>query len=99
MLRRTASDKVLSDKTFNIAKNPKHDGCQRGLPLTIYNFFATKSSNSAATRGRSETLVPRDKSANKSEIMSNQQLAEDIRKTIIRKFDERKGYSCFKSNI
>ena len=29
--RRTASDKVLYDKAFNIAKNPKHDGYQRGL--------------------------------------------------------------------
>ena len=24
--RRTASDKILCDKAFNIAKNPKHDG-------------------------------------------------------------------------
>ena len=24
--RRTASDKILRDKAFNIAKNPKHDG-------------------------------------------------------------------------
>ena len=28
--RRRASDKVLRDKTFNIAKNPKYDGYQRG---------------------------------------------------------------------
>ena len=28
---KTPSDKVLSQKAFNIAKNPKHDGCQRGL--------------------------------------------------------------------
>ena len=25
--RRTASDKVLRDKAFSIAKNPKYDGC------------------------------------------------------------------------
>ena len=29
--RRTASDKFLRDKAFNIAKNPKYDGYQRGL--------------------------------------------------------------------
>ena len=29
--RRTASDKTLRDKAFNIAKNPKYDGYQRGL--------------------------------------------------------------------
>ena len=26
LTRRTASDKVLRDKAFNIAKNPKYDG-------------------------------------------------------------------------
>ena len=31
LARRTASDTVLGDKTFNIAKNPKYDGYQRGL--------------------------------------------------------------------
>ena len=29
--RTTASDKVLRDKAFNIAKIPKYDGYQRGL--------------------------------------------------------------------
>ena len=29
--RRTASDEVLRDKAFNIAKNPKYDGYQGGL--------------------------------------------------------------------
>ena len=30
-LRRTASDEILCDKAFNIAKNQKYDGYQRGL--------------------------------------------------------------------
>ena len=30
LTRRTASDKILPDKPFNIAKNPKYDGYQRG---------------------------------------------------------------------
>ena len=29
LARRTASDKILRDKAFNIAKNPRNDGCQR----------------------------------------------------------------------
>ena len=33
--RRTASDKVLRDKAFNIAKNPKYDGYQRGLASKV----------------------------------------------------------------
>ena len=36
--RRTASDKVLRDKAFNVAKNPKYDGCQRGLASVVYIF-------------------------------------------------------------
>ena len=40
--RRTTSDKILRDK-FNIAKNPRHDGCQRGLASMVYNFFDKKS--------------------------------------------------------
>ena len=36
---RTASEKVLRDKAFNIAKNPKYDGYQRGLASMVYNFF------------------------------------------------------------
>ena len=41
--RRTASDKVLRDKAFNIAKNPKYDGYQRGLASMVYNFLDKKS--------------------------------------------------------
>ena len=33
----TASDKVLSDKTFNIAKNSKYEGYQRGLASMFIN--------------------------------------------------------------
>ena len=36
---RTASNKVLIDKTFNIAKNSKYDGYQRGLASMVYNFL------------------------------------------------------------
>ena len=28
LAKRTCADKVLRDKTFNIAKDPKYDGCQ-----------------------------------------------------------------------
>ena len=33
LTRRTASDKIVRDKAFNIAKNPKYDEHQRGLFL------------------------------------------------------------------
>ena len=37
--KRTAVDKVLHDKVFNIAKNSKYDGYQKGLALMFYSFF------------------------------------------------------------
>ena len=36
LTRRTASDKILCDKSINIAKNPKYDGYLRGLSSMIY---------------------------------------------------------------
>ena len=38
LTRRTASDKILRYKTFDIAKNPKYDGYQRGLTSMIYKL-------------------------------------------------------------
>ena len=42
LAKRTASDKVLIDKAFNIAKNPEYDGYQRGLASMVYKFFDKK---------------------------------------------------------
>ena len=39
LARRTAYDKVFRDKAFNIAKNPKYDGYQRGLLLWFTNVL------------------------------------------------------------
>ena len=36
---RTASHNVLRDKPFNIAKNPKYEEYQRGLPSEVFFFF------------------------------------------------------------
>ena len=40
--RRTASDKLLGDKAFNIAKYSKYDGYQGG-PASLINNFSLKS--------------------------------------------------------
>ena len=42
LAKRTASDKVLRNKPFNIAKNPKSDEYQRGLASMVYKFFDKK---------------------------------------------------------
>ena len=36
LARRTASDNVLRNKAFNIAKNPKYNGYQKGLASMVY---------------------------------------------------------------
>ena len=81
--RRTFSDKVLRDKAFNIAKNPKYDGYQRGLASMVYKFFDKKSTDSGVN-------IPSD---------FNEQLAKELHKPIIRKFKKRKVYTGFKDNI
>ena len=37
--RRTAADRVLRDKVFNIAKNSKYNRYQRGIAWMVYMFF------------------------------------------------------------
>ena len=67
----TASDKVLCDKTFNIAKNSKYDGRQRGFASMVYKSFDKMSLGGAV----------------KSRIMSNQELAEELYKQAIAKLE------------
>ena len=81
--KRTQSDKVLKDKSFNIAINPKYDGYQRGLTSMVCKFFDKNSKGSRI----------------KNEIKQNQQLANELHKPIIRKFKKMKVYSFFKDNI
>ena len=52
--RRTASDKVLRDKTFNIAKNPKYHGYQRGFLSLVHKIFDKKPSDGVVTHAWSE---------------------------------------------
>ena len=68
--RRQFSDKVLKDKAFDIAKNPRYDGYQRGLASMVYKFFDKKSRGSGAN----------------IEVKRNEQLAKELRKPIIRNF-------------
>ena len=49
LVKRTQSDKVLKDKVFKIASDPKYDGYQRGLASMVYKFFDKKSSGSGIT--------------------------------------------------
>ena len=74
LARRTASDKVLRDKAFNIDKNAKYDGYQRGLASMVYQLFDKKSAGSGLN-----TLA-------NNEIKQNHQLAEELHQQIIKTF-------------
>ena len=71
LAKRTASDKVLRDKAFNIAKSPKYDGYERRLASMVYKSFDKKSKGCGVVN---------------NEIKQNQQLAEELHKPIIRTF-------------
>ena len=67
--RRTASDKILRDKAFNIANNPEYDGYQRRLASMVYKFFDKKSTCSGVNM----------------ETNHSEQLAKELYKPVIRK--------------
>ena len=81
--KRTYSDKVLRDKAFNIANNPKYDGYRRGLASMVYKIFDKKSKGGGVN----------------IEVKHNEQLAKELHKPIIIKFRKRSVYSGFKDNI
>ena len=85
LIRRLASDNILHDKIFDIAKHPKYDGYQRDLASMVYKFFYKKTSRGAATFARSEILATPKKSAVENENMANKILIEELHKPIIRK--------------
>ena len=39
LTKRTVADKILRDKAFNIAKDPKYDGYQKGLASMVYKLI------------------------------------------------------------
>ena len=87
LTRRTVADKILKNRAFDIAKDQKYDGYQRGLASMVYKIFDSKVSGSGAKHVNTK-ITPR-----------NEQLAEELHKPIIRKFEKRKVYSAFKDNI
>ena len=46
MTKRAELHKVLRDKSFKVASNPKYDGYKRELAWMFYNFFDKKSTGS-----------------------------------------------------
>ena len=87
LTKRTAADKILKNRAFNIAKDKKYNGYQRWLASFVYKVFEKKSSGSGVKHVNTK-LAPQ-----------NQKLAEELHKPIIRKFKKRKVHAAFKHNI
>ena len=94
LTKRTIADKILKNKAFDIAKDPKYDGYQRGLASMVYKFFDSKVASPDKKSERSGA-----KHVNTKLIPQNEQLAEELHKPIIRKFEKRKVHAAFKDNI
>ena len=86
LVRRGQSDKVLKDKAFNIASDPRYDGYPRGLVQIVYNFFDKKS----VSLNKYKECCITASLANKSTNEPNSQLADELPKPIIIKFKKRK---------
>ena len=83
LVKTAQSDKSLKDKVFKIASDPKYDGYQRGLALTVDKFFDKKSA--------SLNKYKRSGISNKPIY----QLANELHKPITKKFKKRKFYLFF----
>ena len=94
LTKRTVVDKSLKNKAFDIAKDPKYDGYQRGLASMVYKIFDSKVASPDK-----KSVGSGAKRVNTKITSQNEQLAEQLHKPIIRKFKKRKVYSTFKDNI
>ena len=94
LTKRTIADKILKNKAFNIAKDPKYDGYQRQLASMVYKFFDSKVASPDK-----KSVGSGGKRTNTKITPQNEQLGEERLKPIIRKFKKRKVYSTFKDNI
>ena len=99
LINRTKSDKVLREKAYKIASNPKYDGYQRGLASIVYKFFDKKSTAEPSSLERMGSGIARDTTKLSSLERSSLILADELHKPVIKKFNKRKVYSQFKDNI
>ena len=69
LTRRTASDKILCHKAFNIGKSPKYNRYKRGLAAKFYNLFDKKTLGGTV----------------KNENISNKESVEELHKPITKR--------------
>ena len=79
LARRKTFDKFLRNKAFNIAKNPKYDGYQRGLASMVYKYFDKKLKGSGVNMRTNDKIKQNQRPLD----MATHQLAEELHKLII----------------
>ena len=84
--RKTAYDKVLSDKGFNIVKNPKYNLYQCGLVSMIYNCFDKRSLAGAVTHARSEKFATQGKFTIKMKLSQTNNQQENYRSHLLKNY-------------
>ena len=94
LTKRTVADKSLKNKAFDIAKDSKYDGYQRGLASMVYKFFDSKVASPDK-----KSVGSGAKHVNTKITPQNEQLADELHQAIIRKFEKRKVHAAFKDNI
>ena len=67
----------MKERAYETARNPKHDGYQKGLARMVYKFFDKKTGSRASV---------------------NEELVQELHKTVIKKFKRRRVYLRFKGN-
>ena len=88
LAKRTAFDKVLKDKAFNITKIAKYDGYQRCLASMVYKLFDRKSASGSGVKHLQINLLLIMKLKKMSVIWTwnTHQLADELHKPVIKNF-------------
>ena len=88
LTRRTASDKVLHNEAFDVAKNPKYDGYQRELASLVYKLLDKKSSNQRLAQELHKPIRNFEKRKKLCSFKDNIQDADLAHMQLINKFDK-----------
>ena len=86
LAKRTISEKILKDRSYEIARNHGYDGYQSALGSMMYKFLHTKTGSWV-------------RMTSKARLSVNEQLAKELHKLVTKKFRRRKVYGRFKDNI
>ena len=86
LAKSSISDKIFKNWAYEIARNNKHDEYKGTLASMVNKFFDEKTESGGVA-------------ISKVRISVNEQLAEELRKPVIKTLKRRKVYARFNDNI